>query len=170
MINITREQFFEFVKTEKDTDDVISKPTKHYLDYFDKYQSTCKTVNWNWAAFWGSIYWFCYRRMYLAAFLVLITSSALSKIFEKLLGGMEDSSFLHLSLLMVFELVLWILTGFYSDYIYLHYASTKFLKGKTRSGVNRTLKFVFLGLLFLMLIALFATCLFVGGAIFKTPS
>jgi hypothetical protein len=171
MINITREQLFDFVKTEKDTDDVISKPTKHYLDYFDKYQSTGKIGNWNWAAFGLSAYWFFYRRMCLAACALISTSLLFSKIFEKQLAvGMENGDFLQFLPLLIFDVVLWGLTGFYSDYIYLHYASTKILKGKIYSGVNRKLKFVFWGLFIIVLIIAFIVGLIAGAGAFKTPS
>lgn len=46
-ITITREQFFEFIKTKKGKDGYISKETQHYLDYFDKYQKTRSHINWN---------------------------------------------------------------------------------------------------------------------------
>jgi hypothetical protein len=39
-ISISREDFFQFIKIKKDSDDHISKETQHYLDYFDKYQKT----------------------------------------------------------------------------------------------------------------------------------
>jgi hypothetical protein len=40
VINIKREQFYDFIKTNKDKEDTISKATQHYLDYFDKYKSS----------------------------------------------------------------------------------------------------------------------------------
>ena len=167
MINITREQFFDFVKTEKDTDDVISKPTKHYLDYFDKYQSAGKKGNWNWAAFFGNAYWMACRRMYLAACAVASVSFLFSQIIEKLVGL---ATLMQLILSVSLSLILYCIVGYFSDYMYLHYASTKILKGKIHSGINRKLKFVFWGLFVLALIASFIAGLIIGGTVFKTPS
>lgn len=62
MTDITREQFFEFIKSENDKNDAISKPTQHYLDYFDKYQNTEKKGDWNWSALWGA-FWFMHRQI-----------------------------------------------------------------------------------------------------------
>lgn len=57
-MNITKEQFLNFIKTSKDVDDKLSSSTQHYLEYFDHYQQTGKKSNWNWAVFWPI--WFFY--------------------------------------------------------------------------------------------------------------
>ncbi len=46
MINITREQFFEFIKKKNDKIDKLNSVNTHYLKYFDKYQATGKKTNW----------------------------------------------------------------------------------------------------------------------------
>ncbi|MDP4724675.1 MAG: hypothetical protein NWS47_00020, partial [Alphaproteobacteria bacterium] len=56
MADITREQFFNFVKSENDNDGAISKETQHYLDYFDYHQRTGKKESWNCAALLGAFW------------------------------------------------------------------------------------------------------------------
>ena len=62
MADITREQFFDFVKSKNDNDGAISKETQHYLDYFDYHQRTGKKESWNCAALWGA-FWFAHRQI-----------------------------------------------------------------------------------------------------------
>jgi hypothetical protein len=51
MINITREEFYNFIKTNKDTEEYTGKATQHYLAYFDNFTSTGQKKSWNWASF-----------------------------------------------------------------------------------------------------------------------
>ena len=53
----------------------IGKNQKFYQEKFRKMNTTGKNISWNWAAFFFSIYWMIYRKMYFkaAAFFVLIS-------------------------------------------------------------------------------------------------
>jgi hypothetical protein len=152
MINITREQFFEFIKTEKDKDCAISKPTQHYLDYFDKYQSTGKKGGWNWSSFITSCttlfffpiagllgsYWFFYRRMqfYGILFLALKLAIYLLLLYKSAIYFPGDFHAHFIATTAVGALN--ILTSIYSNYIYLYYSSKKISKGLVSSGVSKT--------------------------------
>ena len=168
MINITREQFFDFIKTEKDKDGTISKPTQHYLDYFDKYQSTGKKGGWNWAVlilsispflfyfseyvFASSLFWFFYRRMYCYGILIPIIefilyiffSLVFSFFYIKITGNSNFGALLKygISSGFVFIGTLELLIAYYADYIYLKHASKKVSKGTMQSGVNKKLLIV----------------------------
>ena len=151
MITITREQFFDFIKTHKDEEGAISKTTQHYLYYFDKHQKTGKKSGWNWAAFTISCstlfffpiagllgsYWFFYRRMQLFGILAL----TLKMIFFITIVLKIDSYYLESNysypIIIFFIGILNILISIYSDYIYLYYATKKISKGKINSGISK---------------------------------
>jgi hypothetical protein len=149
MSNITREQFLNFIKTSKDTDEKVSSSIQHYLDYFDHYQKTGKKGSWNWAAFWPTFFFF--RRMYVNALLVIIILHTFDRLTSQSvkyfsLGDWGDfveisSSLLFLALIMR-----------YADYIYLNHASKKISKGILRSGTSKTAFFISL------ILAVFAFC------------
>ncbi|MES2253120.1 MAG: hypothetical protein V4482_05510 [Pseudomonadota bacterium] len=165
MINITREQFFSFIKTEKDKDGVVSKATQHYLDYFDKYQSTGKKGGWNWSvlifsmcpflfyfseyAFVSSLFWFFYRRMYFYGILIPVTECILyfsfsfvfSFLYIKFAGNFDFGVLLEYGIYsgFIFIGIFDILIAYYADYIYLKHASKKVLKETLQSGVNKKL-------------------------------
>ncbi len=110
MINITKNQFLQFIRTKKDTDEKLTKATQHYLDYYDKYISTGKKGNWNFAAFFN-VHWFFYRCMYLYGCLAFVGC--------------------------VIPIIPLILYMRYADYLYLKFAFKKISKGKSVSGINR---------------------------------
>ncbi len=143
MINITKCQFLQFVKTKKDNGDSLSKATHHYLAYFDKYMATGKKGNWN---FFGAFpFWFFYRRMYLYGYLFFPVCKIMEKI-EARIVEKTIQNFPHMLRADVVEqtalmgllpmLVLIILCMRYADYIYLVFASKKISKGITTNGVN----------------------------------
>ena len=132
-ITITREQFFEFIKNKKDTDDNISSSTQHYLNYFDRYQATNKIGNWNWVAFIPL--WFFYRKMYLNGFGVIAISRILDILgntaSQKLSLGLWGD-YIDIGLALGFCALCMI----YSDWIYLSYAEKKISKGTLKSGTS----------------------------------
>jgi hypothetical protein len=152
MLNITREQFFEFIKKKKDTADNLTSATQHYLNYFDKYQNTGKKTNWNWSALFCSFVWMGYRRMYayilliivglsvgilalvLVLSLVLYLLSLLGAFIPEALGSVADMAGLVFGVVLIF--IAYILPGLYADYMYLRYASKKISTGKKTSGVS----------------------------------
>lgn len=145
MLNITREQFFEFVKKKKDTGDNLTSATQHYLEYFDKYQSTGKKTNWNWPSFCFGFLWMIYRRMYayiflmVGGFLVGALVLALVGYLLSLLEAFIPEAFLKFSVILLIigaVISVYVLPGLYGDYVYLRYASKKIAKGKKTSGVN----------------------------------
>lgn len=152
-INITREQFLNFVKTSGDTDEKVSPSTQHYLEYFDQYQQTGKKSNWNWSAFWSI--WFFFRRMYANAFLVMLLSSSLNKLLVRIakffsLGVWEIYIEVSAGLLLMAFMMR------YADYIYLIHASKKISKGMQSSGTNKTAA----GIVFFLLIFAIAVMTF----------
>ncbi len=95
-ITITREQFFEFVKSKEDTEE--SSSPKYFLDYFDNYQKTGKRAGWNLAALFWSYVWFFYRGMYFYGFIVflfLLTPAFLVKYFSPSNGTIENLLFVQ---------------------------------------------------------------------------
>jgi len=55
MINVTREQFYEFIKTDADTADCISEDTRYHLDFFDQYHQTGSISHPNLSPSYGKI-------------------------------------------------------------------------------------------------------------------
>lgn len=164
MINITKNQFLQFIRTKKDTDEKLTKATQHYLDYYDKYISTGKKGNWNFAAFLPA--WFWYRRMYTQGLLIFI----FTRLTEKIEAGITDKImhyYPHLVHADVEKNVAWtsmaiwlifaILCVRYADYIYLVFASEQISRGTTTSGVNRGIIIFFMVIIVLSLACL--TCL-----------
>jgi hypothetical protein len=121
MINITREQFFAFIKNKHDSEGKISPETQYYLDYFDRYQRTGDKIGRNWSSLWGPG-WFCYRKMYLSGCLL----------------GLVDILSIHwlISVAMMFFLVR------YADYMYLKHANNKIAQGITHSGTSFVIAFL----------------------------
>ena len=151
MINIKREQFYDFIKTTKDTEQSTSKSTQHYLDYFDKYQSTGKKSSWNWASFItpflasfffplagiASSYWFFFRRMHFYGLLSLIIKMAIWLIiFYKINSYFPENKYTYQVLFMII-LIANILVSIYANYIYLFFSSRKISKGREKSGVSK---------------------------------
>jgi len=134
-INITREQFYNFVKTDKDQDGKISKSTQHYLDYFDKYQETGKKAGWNWAGLL-SPFWMYYRKMFLFGIVVAFAMRFFDKMMAKVnnlfqLGSLGDLLDFALSIVII------LIFARYADYIYLKYINEKISKGKITGGVSK---------------------------------
>lgn len=129
-MEITRDQFYNFVKTKKDKDEFISPATQYYLKYFDQFQKTGKKVSLNWYAIFPV--WFFYRKMYLAWLAVGGTYTLIDKVSELNIfptDGIKDLIRIGLTL---FAVMLCIIFG---NYMYLNHASIKILKSKYNSGV-----------------------------------
>ena len=135
MIDITREQFFEFIKTAKDTPDALTSATQHYLAYFDKYQSAGKKGSWNWGGI--SPIWFFYRRMYNYGAGYILITRLLDKVSVKIFQNFAIGEDLGGGISLGVGVLLWIGSMRYADYLYLYYASEKISKGKKTSGVNK---------------------------------
>ena len=151
-ITISREQFFDFIKNKKDTENNISRPTQHYLDYFDQYQKTGKKNGWNWAGIWG-YFWLFYRRMHLNG-LILIVLNIFFSIFSLKyietcffvngalvapLSSLTDSLLLCLGVLLTCVSLIVIPIVFpmmYGDYLYLKYTNNQISKGILKSCAN----------------------------------
>ena len=145
MINITREQFFEFIKTEKDKEGIVTYNTQHYLDYFDKYKKTGSKFNLNKTSLFPFIncIWYFYRKMYLYGFLILGIAAALLELQDYLneCYGMK----------LRIELIICVLMICFNDYIYLCFAQKKILKGKSKSGVE--IKYVSILIFFVLILS-----------------
>lgn len=164
MINITKNQFLQFIRTKKDTDEKLTKATHHYLAYFDKYISTGKKGNWNFAAFLSG--WFFYRRMYTQGLII----SGLSRVIDKIIDSVAmkiphiyphiDQTYAENYASWVdctISLIIIILFMRYADYMYLVFAAKEISKGRTTSGVNRGIIIFFMVIIVLSLACL--TCL-----------
>lgn len=144
MFNITKEQFFNFIKTKKDVFQSHNSYTKHYLNYFDRYQRNSKKFNLNWSAILGPL-WFFYRKMYAAGFTICCLDLILFKIGNKFVGdifiiGVQEG---HLMIDAFFSIGVALICICFGDYIYLEHASRKIAKGKNESGVNLFLPIIF---------------------------
>lgn len=78
MNKISREDFVEFIKNSRDSNENLSMSTKYYLDKFDKGFADDLRPSWNWPAFFSPFLWLVYRRMYLIALGILILSFSIS--------------------------------------------------------------------------------------------
>ena len=96
-----------------DMDDINSFVQKNQMFYQEKFEKIIKTGDkktWNWAAFFLSIYWMLYRKMYLQAgalFLINIVLSAIPYV-----GWILD-------------IAVWIAVGMYSNSLYLDHIRKK---------------------------------------------
>lgn len=54
------------------------KNTEYYMDKFQKYEVNQSFASWNWAAFFLTIYWLLYRKMYKVAAIVFATNLAMT--------------------------------------------------------------------------------------------
>ncbi len=124
---ITRKQFFDFIKTEKDSDVVISAPTQHYLDFFDRYKKTGKKTSKNWASLIP--FWWWYRRMYVIAITLFIC--------KQLIGKICTGAAIQLEIALQILLIVFLMV--HADYIYFQHACKKISEGTVKGGVNRTI-------------------------------
>ncbi len=123
-INISKKEFFNFVKEPHETEATLS----HYLGYFDKFAATGRKANWNWGPFVYGPTWFFYRKMYLYAnvlafwwFLIAI----LWTYFNKHLG-------IDITILLVTSFH--VITTVFGDYAYLIFAGKNIKRGNTTSA------------------------------------
>ena len=147
MINITREQFFDFVKTEKDKENLITTSTQHYLSFFDQYKKTGKKGNWNWGG-WLPLWWF-YRRMYVYGLSIGMIGKFLFQISDKILQYCGINSLQNIMDFILF-ICLSAICMRYADYGYLCHASKKISKGKKESGVNKIAVVLLTSIVFLL--------------------
>lgn len=134
-INISRDDFFNFIKNEKDTDSHITKRTQHYLDFYDKHHAIGKRINWNWSGLFCFSLWCLYRRMFLNAFAFNLLELKVGKfvdnfIFERI---NVESFFIQPSVIIwcIFHIIL----AFYGDYVYLDFVNRKFAS-KVKRGTT----------------------------------
>ncbi|MCX7342743.1 MAG: DUF2628 domain-containing protein [Proteobacteria bacterium] len=138
-VTITREQFFEFIKSKEETEENSSP--KYFLDYFDSYQKTGKKTSWNWAAFFFNGLWFLHRKMYFYWALILLYDAVL--VFDVGIGSFLSNLGVDRVLkitpsvvFMVISVSLHIFLLRYSNYIYLRYANKKIRGGTLNRGTN----------------------------------
>lgn len=141
MINITREQFFNFIKSENDKDGVVSKNTQHYLDYFDKYQATGDpTICTNYAALLFGPLWFFYRKMYLYGVIFFVADVGLSQIcqyiYKILYGRLDNGLFEGGRLELIIGVLFMRIIFYYANYVYFHYACKQIEKRQEYKGVD----------------------------------
>ena len=58
--------------------------SEYYLKAVKAYDGSFKFIAWNWAAFFGSIYWMVYRRLYLPALIFLFAKIIFGVFFARL--------------------------------------------------------------------------------------
>lgn len=135
-MNISREQFLEFIKKKKERDlpeEKLSKATKYYLKIFDLKGNKKFFRAWNWdaCAFQGA--WMMYRRMYLysflSMFLFIFTVMILVTLGLTIKNVVASIIFLALSVLLF--LSTFIIFGMYGTSLYIYFAQKKIEKGKT---------------------------------------
>jgi hypothetical protein len=124
MTSISRKQFFDFIKTEKDTGNFITNATQHYLDYFDKYQDTGKKGNCNWSAFFFFSMWLLYRKMdkYAIPLIIfnLVYLLCLNHIWNLMAPIVNGSDIVAYGIILI-HIIINLLILRYSDYLYLRY-------------------------------------------------
>ena len=135
MIDITREQFFDFVASENDKDGIISNPTQHYLAYFDKYQETGDpTICTNYAALLFGPLWFFYRKMYLYGVIFFVADETLAQIcqyiYKAIYGQLNNGLFEGGRLELIIGALFMRALLYYANYIYLRSACKQIGKRK----------------------------------------
>lgn len=143
-IEITREQFFNFIKKDNESlNGEISSFTQHYLDYFDTYQATGKKAGRNWAGLLQPLS-LIYRRMIINALLIdtfINIVSGLDKFASLivLFSGVQLSEDFTL-ILDITSVVLAVLSYCvlicYGDYMYLLHVNKKVRAGDNRGGTR----------------------------------
>jgi hypothetical protein len=128
-INITRAQFFEFIRSKNETED--SSSPQHFLAYFDQYQTTGKKAGWNFASLFFMHSWFFFRRMYLYGFVVGMCSLIPDLLFEY-----YSSEGVLKYILVAWLVLIEILVMRYADYLYLQFANHEISKGHLNNGPN----------------------------------
>lgn len=164
---ITREQFFEFIKTKGETSDRASRSTQHYLKYFDNYKATGKKGNYNWGSFFYTT-WSFYRRMYFAGFASMailyfvhfVGDFFKNRLYVNLFRSEIDGGYFNFmacynkyrdSIEICFALGVIFIWTKYGDYIYLRFANLKIAKG-IKNKEPRLFCGVVVGLFFYILI------------------
>lgn len=141
-MNITREQFFNFVKSKYEDEEYIASETQHYLDYYDKYMTSGKKGNWNWSAFFAGVFWMFHRKMYTILLLLVLFNLTttflsnnfllvpiISNILERY-GATLNVAFSLTGISLFYIIVVMVLQGRYSDYLYLWHANRRVAQGK----------------------------------------
>jgi len=114
---ITREQFFEFIKMYVDRDEHISPLTQNYLNYFNKYRKTKSIINWNWSAALFNNAWLFHRKLYWLSLIGFVTCGVLFRLP------------IHPLLLTLGGLFIFVLFGLFGDFLYFRYVSSLIRKG-----------------------------------------
>lgn len=130
---ITREQFFNFIKNKRDTEEKLSSSTQHYLDYFDKHQISNKKSNWNWGGLVPC--WIFYRRMYLNGLYFICFDRCLSML-APWFNYRLSSNFIGDVIVVCLDIIVITVLMRYGDYIYLNHANKKIAKGIIKGGTN----------------------------------
>jgi hypothetical protein len=113
MNNVTREQFYNFIKTKADTAEGISEDTLYHLDFFDQYHRTGSIIHPNLQPNYGG------TNSHTVYFIV----STIDKCFLLLYLFINESILIVISYLLVRIL--------FSDYLFLQYALLMISRGHT---------------------------------------
>lgn len=131
-----------------DVERLVGVKQEYYLPKFRQFKTLNKYASWNWSAFFCTLWWFVYRKMYLYALCVWGVSILLSSMTDGA-GGLLVS----------------ILSGVFGNYIYMYHLEDQAKQAKTmtfqekeafldkKSGVNKG-AVILLTIVFVLFIAL----------------
>lgn len=136
---ITRDQFFNFIRTKRDTSEKLSSSTQHYLEHFDSVQQGFSKWGWNWSAFFFTP-WFFYRRMYANGFMILLVQIGCSFV-------LNFFSFLPTFFMLIGHIFIQAIPAIYANSLYLDDVEEKISQGATK--VKTSIPSAILSLLFL---------------------
>ncbi len=104
-------------KSYSSTDDImkfVSQNIYFYQEKFNLINKTGKKITWNWAAFFLSIYWMLYRKMYLQTGGIFLLSIILTCI-----------PYVGYLLSLSLGIIICIILGMYGNYMYLNHIERK---------------------------------------------
>jgi hypothetical protein len=129
----TREEFYEFIKTENDSDENISKDTLYYLKVFDLYQQTGNAVHPNFFPCYGKINDF-------TIYYIIAKIDLCMAIFFLFTGSLILFAYIPMRIL-------------YSDYFFLKYTLSMIENGHKRDTgtYKKTINFPTILFLFILL-------------------
>lgn len=148
MKNITRDQFYQCVKSTDDNHSTITSATLYYMNVYDKHPHGGFFAKWNWAAFFFGPLWMVYRRMYLYTFILIM------------LGGVGlKVNFLSLNLDFLGGyrwLPEGLILGFLGNALYMNFVKNKILRHQSLKGPLPIRSFfLVVGVLFLLIASSF---------------
>jgi len=133
-MDISRQDFLNFVKAKKESPEHLRKSTLYYVKIYDAGYPNKFFQGWNWASFFSALLgapaaWTAYRRMSRQGVFIIfayfgiwiLVSSSLFSCGLFLASDMRSSISNMIVSMLITQVILGLLMGFFGNFLYFHY-------------------------------------------------